>query len=92
MGAAFGHVEDWTPETIHAPGHEMSLRESVQTLLSYFIIYTALPAWVWGSAQTRMAMRVGGIGGRGWLGKLLQRTGMAYGELGVRYILCGVKR
>ncbi|KAG8884270.1 hypothetical protein FRB98_002543 [Tulasnella sp. 332] len=85
MGAAFGHVEDWTPETTHAAGHKMSLRDSVQTLLNYFIIYSALPAWVWGSAQTRMAMRVGGIGGRGWLGGLLQRTGVAYGELG-RYL------
>ncbi|KAG9038528.1 hypothetical protein FRB95_000749 [Tulasnella sp. JGI-2019a] len=82
MGAGFGHIEDWTPETSHAPGHEMSFRDSMQTLLNYFIIYSALPLWVWGSAQTRMTMRVGGIGGRGWLGKLLQRTGAAYGELG----------
>ncbi|KAG9038533.1 hypothetical protein FRB95_000754 [Tulasnella sp. JGI-2019a] len=85
MGAAFGHIEDWTPEVLHPLGHSMSLRDSLQVLLKSFHIYSILPKWIWGSSQTRTAMRVGGIGGLGGLGETVQETGTAYVELG-RYL------
>ncbi|KAG8884272.1 hypothetical protein FRB98_002545 [Tulasnella sp. 332] len=85
MGAAFGHAEEWTPEAAPPEGHSMLFRDSVQILLKYFSIWDALPSWVWGSAKTRAALCVGGIGGAGLLGETLKRTGTAYMELG-RYL------
>ncbi|KAG8884275.1 hypothetical protein FRB98_002548 [Tulasnella sp. 332] len=81
MGAAFGRIEDWSPEATHPQGHTMSFRNSLQIILKYFIIYRILPKWIWGPAQTQMTTQVGGVGGRGWLGKVVQETGTAYEEL-----------
>ncbi|KAG9004429.1 hypothetical protein FRB94_002373 [Tulasnella sp. JGI-2019a] len=85
MGAAFGYVDDWIPQQALPPGHTLTFRESLQSVLHNWYILSLVPKFFWGTEQNRRAMRPGGLAGSGWMGKRVQQTAVAYAELG-RYM------
>lgn len=86
MVAAFGKTDNWIQDPKIPAGHTMTFRDSLHVALENIRAKLVLPEWIFGPECTKGRMVLGGIVGRGWLGKGIRDIGVAYAELGVRYV------
>ncbi|KAG8995051.1 hypothetical protein FRB93_001241 [Tulasnella sp. JGI-2019a] len=82
MAAGFGKNDRWITGRVPPPGHLLTCRQALHGVVDNLIIRASLPPWVWGSQASRASLEVAGIAGRGWLGKRVQHTAVAFSELG----------
>lgn len=83
LGAGFGYSESWSADGSTPEGHTMTFRDAIKGILKGMFVKALLPDWVWGTAETRQNMQVGGPAGNGWFGPSVKRTAVAYSEVGV---------
>lgn len=81
--AAFGQPTHWGDSKKPPPGHQMDFKEAICRVSDYLGLRAALPPWVWGNAETRAKVGLGGIAAKGWLGNRIQKTAVAFAELQV---------
>lgn len=85
MAAAYGQIDPWLEDPVPPPGHLMTFRHSLHSVLdsTSLGIKIVLPKWMFGSERARQEMELAGMAGSGWLGARVRETAIAYSELGV---------
>ncbi|KAG8878773.1 hypothetical protein FRB97_002314 [Tulasnella sp. 331] len=81
MAAGFGQADSWVADTRPPPGQAITFHQSLLEVINNVPLRALLPQWVWGSQTGQNVLAVGGLSGRGWLGKRVQRLAVAYSEL-----------
>lgn len=80
--AAFGQETHWGEAEI-PPGHAMSFRDAVVSVSGGIGLRAIFPDWVWGDAETREKMALGGIASKGLLGPRVKHAAIASAEMQV---------
>jgi hypothetical protein len=65
-------------------GHQMTFNHALDATLKDTYIRAGLPAFLWGNSEDRKAVRASGWAGKGYLGRRVQKTSIAYAEVKVR--------
>lgn len=82
--AAFGQEIHWGDFEV-PPGHTMGFRDAVVYVSEGLGLRAIFPDWVWGDAETRERMGLGGIASKGLLGGHVKQTALASTELQVGF-------
>ncbi|KAG8902775.1 hypothetical protein FRB99_004137 [Tulasnella sp. 403] len=77
--SGFGYTRPLKSE--HAPGHTMSFYEALEATIRNIYVRIAIPPFFWGTPSERENLEVSGLAGRGWLGRRVQQTSVAFHEM-----------